>query len=300
MELQFKISPVFVHKFAKEYLDMTELTYNPPLSSKTRTIDVGLTIAETQKLFPQLLGVAASNEKFFEKVREFLVDLEWKIPAEGSNIKINVDADGMPDDIHAYLLYKSCTIDASVAKTPEEHKFADGKVYRYKLEDLKVIEKKEEEDYNKIKTAVVFYATLTNSAPTDETKLPLIKQILTLNKEALVLGVDEIADMSKIKAEIELKKLLDKFPNKLIEAKANKDTLAILAQIELFYYNNLISLEGDAVYCDGIKVASNRAALVGVLKSDSTLYSTLMSRLRAASSKVDKILPEPEVPNETK
>lgn len=293
--INVKISPAFVRDFPKEYLEQTNLSYSPALSEKTKAIDLGLSIEEVNLLFPQLINENPESPNFYNKVKEYAADLDWVLPTSGKVINVNIDeVTGMPDNILDYILYKTAMVDTVVAKSEEDLKFVDGKVFRYKLEDLREVEEKETKNHQNINKAAIAYAKLVNTQGTDLSNLPLIKQILIVNSSAEVLNLshDEIAEFTKTKAEIKLKVLLDKHPSKLITAYAEKDKLVILATIELGLSNNLITAEGDTLYFDGQKVAASKAGLYDVLKTQQDIYSRLQARLRASSRIVSNIVPE--------
>lgn len=289
--INVKISPAFVHKFPKAYVEETTLSYNPPLSSVTKNVDLGLTPEEVDKLFPLLLNESASNPNFYQMVRAYSIDLDWKIPYNGKIINVKFDKDGNPDNVLDYILYKTALVDDTVASKEVDFPFVDGKTFRYKMEDFGVLLKKEADSHKSNTSALIIYAKLVNTQEGDTSKLPLIKQILSVNRGILSLATDEIADMTKVKAEQQLKVLLDKHPANLIEADAKKDDLYILASIELALSYNIVNLEGDDVYLDGQKIASSKQSLLVVLRNQSDIYSKMQSKLRAASALVSKIVP---------
>lgn len=289
--INVKISPAFVAKFPKEYLDQTNTSYSPALSAMSKNIDLGLTPDEIKMLLPQLLNVGTDAPDFYAKVREYAADLGWTIPSEGKIISVTLNESGVPDNIIDYILYKTALADTTVAKTEEDLKFVDGRLFRFKMENLKDIEQKETDTHININKAVRIYATLIATAETDETKVPLIKQMLIVNKDLLKLSTDEIGELNKVKAEIEFKKFVDKHPAKVINTYENKESLAILAMIEMGFGYNILTTEGDAIFFDGVKIASSRGGLLAVVKNQTEIYSKLQGKLRASSEVSKKIVP---------
>lgn len=293
-KINVKISPAFVTKFPKEYLEQTNLSYSAALNERTKSIDLGLTVEEIKLLFPLIINENPDSPNFYSKVREYSADLSWAIPTEGKIINVVVDDNGMPDNILEYILYKTLMADAIVAKKEEDLKFVDGKVYRYKLEDIQEVENKEVKNHENLNKAVLYYAKLAKQETTDLSMLPLIKQILVVNSssECLNLTHDEIAEYTKTKAEIKLKMLLDKFPSRLISSYESREKLSILAMIELGLSYNLLTSEGDSIFFDSQRVASSKAGLYDVLRTQSDIYAKLQAKVRAATFAANKIVPE--------
>lgn len=285
-------------KFPKEYIDQTSTSYSPALSERTKNIDLGLTNEEVKLLLPQLLNIGVDAPNFYERVREYSADLGWTIPSEGKEINVVLDENGMPNNIIDYILYKTALVDTTVAKGAEDLKFVDGKLFRFKMEDLKEVEQQETDTHMNINKAIRIYATITGKAETDETNLPLIKQMLIVNKDLLSLSTDEIGGFNKIKAEIEFKKFVDKYPLRVIDTYSKKEDLSILAMIEMGFGYNILTTEGDSIFFDGVKIANSRGGLLPVVKNQTEIYSKLQGKLRASSELSKKIVPVVE--NESK
>jgi hypothetical protein len=285
----FKFSPVASSKFSEELLEATTINYCPPLDRNTRTELTGLSREEIEKFLPSVIGVNSTNSDFLQKVEEYYREFSEGIPYKGKNLDASLDSNGMPVKPIEYLLYRIVEKDKTVAKD-EDISSADGQFFTYKLESISNLKQKQEDTFNVIKESTIAYTKLVSSEDT-EPKLRQLKSIVLLNRQLLELGIDEVNDASRITTEIHLKTVQEKNPQAIIDALEDKD-LAYKAYIELFLDYGLVSLEGDEIHFEGSKLSSNKKALIGVLRSNNTVYATLIGRLRKQLGVNNLIKPE--------
>lgn len=290
-KINVKISPYFSPVFPKQYIDDTVLDYCPPLSRVKKDIDVGLTIEEINKIYPSLVGVSPTHDTFIERVKDFNRNLSFTIPASGTLIDVTVGNDGMPDNIHQYLLYKIAMLDETVAKTEEDIKFVDGKVFRYKLVDIEKAKEQENAEQNEISKAIIYYAKLIQASK-DERGVAAIRQLLVVARNNFTpnLSIDEIANYDITDLLKKLKVLFDSNPSLLLKLEKATDSIQRIAFVELLISYGVVSVEGDSIFYNGEVIAKTKASLKDVIGASPELYAKLQAQLRAVSAASKTIL----------
>lgn len=286
----YKISPVHSSSFPQELLDASTFNYCPPLDSNTRTELTGLEREEIDKILPSVINVSANSPDFLVRVEEFYREFSEAIPFKGKELDATLKEDGTPVKPTDYLFYKILLKDKVVAKG-EDVKSADGKFFYYKLESISNLLKEQADIYSIEKEALSAFTKLVNFEDTPE-KNRVLKSIVLVNRQLLELGIDDVNNCNRITTEIHLKKILDKLPSAIKAAYDDKD-ITIKAQIELFLDFNLVSMEGDEIHYEGSKLANNKTSLIGVLRSNNTVFASLLAKLRAESkSLVNNLIKE--------
>jgi len=289
MKQLYKISPVQSSAFAEELLEASTFNYCPPLDRNTRTELTGLTREEMDKFLPSVINVSPNSPDFLAKVEEYYREFSEEIPFKGKELDVTLDSNGLPLKPTDFLLYRIVLKDKVVAKG-EDVKSADGKFFFYKLESLSDLQKQQEDAYSVEKDAIVAFTKLSQFEDTPE-KNRVLKSIVLLHRQLLGLAIDEVNDSSRVTTEIHLKKILEKNPKAIVDAYADKD-ITIKAQIELFLDFGLLNMEGDEIFYEGSKLSNNKNSLIGVLRSNNTVFASLLAKLRKESHLVNTLIKE--------
>lgn len=290
MRQLYKISPVQSSAFADELLEASTFNYCPPLDRNTRTELTGLSREEMDKFLPNVINVSPNSPDFLAKVEDYYREFSEEIPFRGKELDITLDdKTGLPIKPTDYLLYRIVMLDKVVAKG-EDVKSADGKFFYYKLESLTELQEQQESAYSVEKDAVVAFTKLTQTEDTPQ-QTRILKSIVLLYRQSLNLGIDEVNGASRITTEIHLKKILEKNPKAIVDAYADKD-ITIKAQIELFLDFGLVNMEGDEIFYEGSKLSNNKTSLIGVLRSNNTVFASLLAKLRKESHLVNTLIKE--------
>lgn len=270
------IFPTEVGRYPKELLETTTRRYAPMLSNSTGKTETGLSLAEIDRIFPTIVNDLPSSPQFREKVEDWFNNLYLNVPYfTGYTLNIGLDENKLPLVPADYCLYHIMLKDDTVAVNPQDAVIDS--TYRYKLIDSAVIKTAEVNKYNVEKEAGIVLAKLV-SLP--ESSISLLRYIVLVNKDDLGLTIDEINNLDRIELEMNLSNLSKSAPLKIVEDYKNQTNLKILGHLELFISFNLINIEGEDYYYEGKKLATSKKGMFDVLKNDSTLYSTLISKTK--------------------
>jgi hypothetical protein len=270
------ILPLVSGRYPKELLVSTTRTYSSALSSVTKQIETGLSLEEIDRIFPSIINDTPNSTTFREKVQDWYSKLRINVPFDdGYTLNLETDEEGIPLNPTDYCIYKILLKDNTVIINPESDIIDSS--YKYKVIDSEVIKNKEIAKFDIAKKG---FTVLAKFCSLPETDTVLLRHIVLINKELLNMAVDEINNLSRIEIEMQLSNLNEKHPLKLIDAFKNKESLKLKGYIELFIAYSLITIEGEDYYLDGKKVAASKEGLQTVISNDSSMLSTLISKLK--------------------
>jgi hypothetical protein len=275
-----KLMPVVLNEnLPQEILNEAVNKYSPPLSSASKGILKGLTPERLNAIMPQLVGAEADSQGFLAKVDDYYADLSIDVPAEGVEIDMSItitkDASGkeipFPANPKDYVIGSVILQDRNIAKTQDEFENID--FYRYKVIDLGEELKKKQAQTEATNKAYVLYGKLMTEENTD-----LLKQGLIVSKDSLGLNVYEIEHSTKLEVTGQVQRLLNEKPDVFLSVFSNTDYLEDKSFVLRCLEYGVLNIIGSDIYHIDQKLAGTVDETVKVLKADSALKATLISK----------------------
>lgn len=278
---KFKFFPVLSEMLPVEIKENSTIAYSPPLSRKSRSTVTGLTNEELETIMPYVVNVGKDHQSFKQIVEEYFDELSWLIPYTGLELDCSMDKNLPVNALH-YLLYKVAMQDTSIAKG-DDLKYETQ--FSWKLVDLSIEEKKEKDKFLTTDSALIYYSVLSNKirqSDKDQATRLFIRRALIVYRSLLDnVTIPEINAFDDYYLLKNLKTICDKYPEKLLEIKTNKDSITKKAYAQLFIDYNLVEIDGDSVFMEGQIVSKSVSNFYVVLGSDNALFAKLQARLRS-------------------
>jgi len=236
--------------------------------SSSGDVNTGLTLTETQKYMPPILGVSDSDPSFYKQVKEWFMNLSIEVPAQGVDFEIDTDKAGNPINVMDYIKYKFSSSHPYVLIDS-----TDKDELRRKRRHTFIVEDKSRE-----KVALV--------AAKDARKKALASYIkVSADKEKMIQVLRVLGEypdsMDAETQEITLEKLANENPT-LFYATANNSDLSIKAFIRNCLSAEVLRKVGNT-YLDGEEALGNSEEEVVLFlkdKRNSETLVTLKARLK--------------------
>ena len=224
---------------------------------------------EEQKLLKRVIDVAAGHPEFGPKAKDFWASLTLRVPFEGVELDISIDANGEPVNAMDYIYWKWCMKHRHVAATEEEMKLDANKrfyIYDPQKDLLKRSEKvqvKKEADKEFIKVSM------------EEDKMKMLHRVLT--------GGDPDR-LSKIEIENTLYDYKEKNPERFL--KYSLDTnLEVRFEIEDMIAKSILRKIGNQVIYEDETIGEDMKDTITYFKNkkNSGIVNILRAKLKEVS-----------------
>jgi hypothetical protein len=231
----------------------------------------GLNPEEEEKYLPEILGVGPKEPGWRKAKQDFWSDISVTVASgEGTKLDISLDSHDEPVNLNDWLIWKFIQKHVDVANSEEE--LSDNFQCKYFIYDPKKNQEVNVANMKQQKAATIEFLKISDNTAK-------MQQILRL------LGYDTrlLSDDKPETAELELKKFVDKTPQRFLEV-ASDENLEMKSFLEECVSNNVIEKIGN-VYLDGDQVLGNslkEAVLWLNDKAHSKTLTVLKSRLEQA------------------
>ena len=224
---------------------------------------------EEHKLLRRVIDVAAGHPEFGAKAKDFWASLTLRVPFEGVELDISIDANGEPVNAMDYIYWKWCMKHRHVAATEEEMKLDANKrfyIYDPQKDLLKRSEKvqvKKEADKEFIKVSM------------EESKMQMLLRVLT--------GGDPDR-LSKIEIENTLYDYKEKNPERFL--KYSLDTnLEVRFEIEDMIAKSILRKIGNQVIYEDETIGEDMKDTITYFKNkkNSGIVNILRAKLKEVS-----------------
>tara|TARA_Y100000816_G_scaffold292419_1_gene287569 strand:+ start:2065 stop:2871 length:807 start_codon:yes stop_codon:yes gene_type:complete len=210
----------------------------------------GLTPDESQRFLPEILGLPHSHPDFPRAEKNYWASLRIKVPFEGKEFDVSLDANGNPVNVSDYINYKWALKHPQVAETKEGMKVHNKRFYIYDPErDLlkknNAVQNAKDADKEFLKASqseermARLLRVLTNSKPEQLTAMQVENELYeykTKNpKKFYKACIDKDLDLKDEIAEMVQLDVLRKIGNQYIH---EDETLGETLQDTLVYFKN--------------------------------------------------------------
>lgn len=248
-------------------------TYSGGLKRNTRGVLKGLTEQEEEIMLPPIIGVSYNDNAFRQRADGYWADFGVSVPHNGLELDAGYTLQGdrkIPNNFEHYTLANMMLNDDNVCTNPKES-FG----YKFLLVDIAAKEQEAQDLFSKTKAANAHLAKML----ADESKEQdtIIRNILIFHREKLVLSLNDIDTMDRLKLEMALTKFAQDAPDKFMKVSQN-ESLEYRAFIKRLEEAGIIDILGE-IYFDKNEKLGTQSQFANTLKGDNELYVKYQSQL---------------------
>lgn len=269
-EVKQVLKPLFHNSITpKEILQESFKIYSAGWDHTGTRINTGLSFEEEAFFLPMIINHQPNDPQFRQKVTEWYATLSEQVYYDGLELDASyeeLDGKIIPKNIKHYLLSRMLQADSTVKSNLRTEHDYDEYACKFELLDKSKQKEVENEKFAVDAAAMIEYVKLINS----ESSLETIKEILIIHYKSLDVNVIDIAKYDSLEAKQELKKILEKEPEKFTKT-AKDPQVKLRALIVEAIALDVISIIGDSYYFGEEKVGGKLKEVATYIQSNQDL-----------------------------